>query len=159
MSFTAGIVCPQASQTCCDSFCDIHVLYFTFTQLNKLLLLQRKHSKYICTKCLNFPYFKKFSCMHAFCMFYLHVQIGNCSFISFPASFYGLPGTDKKMYRRLNKFFAYCLVKLHSYGSILGISFELYYVVLSTFINTFYFGPIDDTLRNLAYLILSKRSL
>ena len=34
--------------------------------LNKLLLLQRKHSKYLFAKCLNFPSFiKKFGCMLA----------------------------------------------------------------------------------------------
>ena len=41
--------------------------------LNKLSLLQRKHSKYMYAKCLNFPCFITYlaACMHAFCMFYL----------------------------------------------------------------------------------------
>ena len=35
--------------------------------LNKLLLLQCKHSKYMYARCLNFPCFiTKFSCMHAY---------------------------------------------------------------------------------------------
>ena len=46
--------------------------------LNKLLLLQRKHSKYMYAKCLNFPCFITYlaTCMHAFCMFYLYVSLG-----------------------------------------------------------------------------------
>ena len=48
--------------------------------LSKLSLLQRKHSKYMYAKCLNFPCFKTYlaACMHAFCMFYLYVSLG-CS--------------------------------------------------------------------------------
>ena len=47
--------------------------------LNKLSLLQRKHSKYMYAKCLNFPCFITYlaACMHAFCMFYLYVSLGN----------------------------------------------------------------------------------
>ena len=46
--------------------------------LNKLSLLQRKHSKYMYAKCLNFPCFITYldACMHAFCMFYLYVSLG-----------------------------------------------------------------------------------
>ena len=46
--------------------------------LNKLSLLQRKHSKYTYAKCLNFPCFITYlaACMHAFCMFYLYVSLG-----------------------------------------------------------------------------------
>ena len=46
--------------------------------LNKLSLLQRKHSKYMYAKCLNFPYFITYlaACMHSFCMFYLYVSLG-----------------------------------------------------------------------------------
>ena len=48
--------------------------------LNKLSLLQRKHSKYMYAKCLNFPCFITYlaACMHAFCMFYLYVSLGAC---------------------------------------------------------------------------------
>ena len=47
--------------------------------LNKLSLLQRKHSKYMYAKCLNFPCFITYlaACMHAFCMFYLFVSLGD----------------------------------------------------------------------------------
>ena len=47
--------------------------------LNKLSLLQRKHSKYMYAKCLNFPCFITYlaACMDAFCMFYLYVSLGN----------------------------------------------------------------------------------
>ena len=47
--------------------------------LNNLLLLQRKHSKYMYAKCLNFPCFITYlaACMHAFCMFYLYVSLGS----------------------------------------------------------------------------------
>ena len=47
--------------------------------LNKLSLLQRKHSKYMYAKCLNFPCFITYlaACMHEFCMFYLYVSLGN----------------------------------------------------------------------------------
>ena len=50
--------------------------------LNKFWLLQRKHSKYMYARCLNFPCFITYlaACMHAFCMFYLYVSLG------FPAS-------------------------------------------------------------------------
>ena len=46
--------------------------------LNKLSLLQCKHSKYMYAKCLNFPSFITYlaACMHAFCMFYLYVSQG-----------------------------------------------------------------------------------
>ena len=46
--------------------------------LNKLLLLQRKPSKYMYARCLNFPCFIKYlaAYMHAFCMFYLCVSLG-----------------------------------------------------------------------------------
>ena len=46
--------------------------------LNKLSLLQRKHSKYMYAKCLNFPCFITYlaACMHAFCLFYLYVSLG-----------------------------------------------------------------------------------
>ena len=46
--------------------------------LNKLSLLQRKHSKYMYAKCLNFPCFITYlaACMHAFCMFYLYASLG-----------------------------------------------------------------------------------
>ena len=46
--------------------------------LNKFSLLQRKHSKYMYAKCLNFPCFITYlaACMHAFCMFYLYVSLG-----------------------------------------------------------------------------------
>ena len=46
--------------------------------LNKLSLLQRKHSKYMYARCLNFPCFITYlvACMHAFCMFYLYVSLG-----------------------------------------------------------------------------------
>ena len=46
--------------------------------LNELSLLQRKHSKYMYAKCLNFPCFITYlaACMHAFCMFYLYVSLG-----------------------------------------------------------------------------------
>ena len=46
--------------------------------LNKLSLLQRKHSKYMYAKCLNFPCFITYlaACMQAFCMFYLYVSLG-----------------------------------------------------------------------------------
>ena len=49
--------------------------------LNKLSLPQRKHSKYMYAKCLNFPCFITYlaACMHAFCMFYLYVSLGNRS--------------------------------------------------------------------------------
>ena len=45
--------------------------------LNKLSLLQRKHSKYMYARCLNFPCFITYlvACMHAFCMFYLYVSL------------------------------------------------------------------------------------
>ena len=51
--------------------------------LNKLSLLQRKHSKYMYAKCLNFPCFITYlaACMHAFCMFYLYVSLGILCFI------------------------------------------------------------------------------
>ena len=56
------------------------VLRFLFyiNILNKLLLLQRKHSKYVYAKCLNFLCFIKSLavCMHAFCMFHLYVSLG-----------------------------------------------------------------------------------
>ena len=57
----------------------LRVLFY-FDILNKLSLLQRKHSKYMYAKCLNFPYFITYlaACMHAFCMFYLYVSLGNC---------------------------------------------------------------------------------
>ena len=49
--------------------CDLDIL-------NELLLLQRKHSKYMYAKCLSFPCVKNLAvCMHAFCMFHLHVQL------------------------------------------------------------------------------------
>ena len=43
--------------------------------LNRFLLLQRKYSKYVYAKCLNFPYFiKEIACMHALkLLIYLHV--------------------------------------------------------------------------------------
>ena len=46
--------------------------------LNKLLLLQCKHSTYMYARCLNFTYFINYlaACMHAFCMFYLYVSLG-----------------------------------------------------------------------------------
>ena len=46
--------------------------------LNKLSLLQRKHSKSMYARCLNFPCFITYlaACMHAFCMFYLYVSLG-----------------------------------------------------------------------------------
>ena len=49
--------------------------------LNKLSLLQRKHSKYMYAKCLNFPCFITYLAarMHAFYMFYLYVLLGNSS--------------------------------------------------------------------------------
>ena len=52
---------------------------FYFDILNKLLLLQCKHSKYMYARCLNFPCFIKYlaACVHAFCMFYLYVSLGN----------------------------------------------------------------------------------
>ena len=55
----------------------LRLLYY-FDILNKLLLLQRKHSKYLNAKCLKSSCFKKkfVACMHAFCMFNLHIQIG-----------------------------------------------------------------------------------
>ena len=51
--------------------------------LNKLLLLQGKHSKYMYARCLNFPCFIKYlaAYMHAFCMFYLYVSLGH--FVNF----------------------------------------------------------------------------
>ena len=51
---------------------------FSFDILNKLSLLQRKHSKYMYAKCLNFPCFITYlaACMHALCMFYLYVSLG-----------------------------------------------------------------------------------
>ena len=50
--------------------------------LNKLSLLQRKHSKYMYAKCLNFSCFITYlaACMHAFCMFYLYVSLGMKAF-------------------------------------------------------------------------------
>ena len=53
---------------------------FYFDILNKLLLLQCKHSKYMYARCLNFPCFIKYlaAYMHAFCMFYLYVSLGLC---------------------------------------------------------------------------------
>ena len=46
--------------------------------LNKVLLLQCKHAKYMYARCLNFPRFIKYlaACIHAFCMFYLYVSLG-----------------------------------------------------------------------------------
>ena len=46
--------------------------------LNKLLLLQCKHSKYMYAKCLNFLCFINYlaACMHAFCMFHMYVSLG-----------------------------------------------------------------------------------
>ena len=46
--------------------------------VNKLLLLQCKHSKYMYARCLNFPCFIKYlaAYMHAFCMSYLYVSLG-----------------------------------------------------------------------------------
>ena len=46
--------------------------------LNKLSLLQRKHSKYMYVRCVNFPCFITYlaACIHAFCMFYLYVSLG-----------------------------------------------------------------------------------
>ena len=46
--------------------------------LNKFLLLQCKHSKYMYARSLNFPCFIKYlaAYMHAFCMFYLYVSLG-----------------------------------------------------------------------------------
>ena len=47
--------------------------------LSKLSLLQRKHSKYMYAKCLNFLCFINYlaACIHEFCMFYLYVSLGN----------------------------------------------------------------------------------
>ena len=55
----------------------LHFLFY-LEILNKLSLLQRKHSKYMYAKCLNFPCFITYlsACMHAFCMFYLYVSLG-----------------------------------------------------------------------------------
>ena len=52
--------------------------------LNKLSLLQRKHSKYMYARCLNFPCFINYlaACMHAFCMFYLYVSLGEAALAS-----------------------------------------------------------------------------
>ena len=57
----------------------LHFLFY-LDILNKLSLLQRKHSKYMYAKCLNFSCFITYlaACMHAFCMFYLYVSLGNC---------------------------------------------------------------------------------
>ena len=56
---------------------------FYLDLLNKLLLLQCKHSKYMYARCLNFPCFINYlaACMHAFCMFYLYVSLGQRCFI------------------------------------------------------------------------------
>ena len=50
--------------------------------LNKLWLLQRKHSKYMYARCLNFPCFITHlaACIHAFCMFYLYVSLGQTQY-------------------------------------------------------------------------------
>ena len=57
--------------------------------LNKLSLLQRKHSKYMYAKCLNFPCFITYltACMHAFCMFYPYVSLGSSNWIKSRVNF------------------------------------------------------------------------
>ena len=70
--------------------------------LNKLLLLQRKHSKYMYAKCLIFPCFITYlvACMHAFCMFYLYVSLG-FSLPAEKASFWSLVLAPTTAARRL----------------------------------------------------------
>ena len=55
---------------------------FYLDLLNKLLLLQRKPSKYMYARCLNFPCFINY--LAAFCMFYWYVSLGFEAFFVTP---------------------------------------------------------------------------
>ena len=74
---------------------------FYLDSLNKLSLLQRKHSKYMSARCLNFPCFINYlaACMHAFCMFYLYVSLGKqpIFFAQSPNKFLNFQTCSKKI--------------------------------------------------------------
>ena len=67
--------------------------------LNKLSLLQRKHSKYMYAKRLNFPCFITYlaACMHAFCLFYLYVSLGKSNSLNYCTIFFSAKHIFKEM--------------------------------------------------------------